>query len=206
MIKAKQKKCKGTGKAKGYGCDALNWRRTYGLGHECKCYQNWLLNSEEGKKIVRERTLKITKPRIELKKAMFEKKQRKNLQWYLNDVRSVVHEAVRLRDKGKRCISCGCEWKPNFQAGHYYKAELYSILRFNFDNIHGQCEQCNLRKEGNLNGYSKNLPLRIGKEKFEALKKIADANFQTAFKYDKEMLKKIKKEAIIIRDRYKKAV
>lgn len=42
-----KKPCKGTGLAKGYGCGKLNYKRTYGLGEECRCYQNWLFNAPE---------------------------------------------------------------------------------------------------------------------------------------------------------------
>ena len=48
-IKVKEKKCKGIGKAIGYGCGSMQLKRVYGLGLNCRCYQNWLLNSEEGK-------------------------------------------------------------------------------------------------------------------------------------------------------------
>jgi len=197
VIKRKPKKCKGTGKAKGSGCGEVKYAHRYGLC--ASCFKKWMLETKEGAEYLKKVTLKVTAPRIkseqELKKAFEEKKRRKNLSWYLNDVRTIVHKWVKLRDKGKPCISCGTPWKSDFQAGHFYKAELYSVLRFNFDNIHAQCVQCNIRKEGNLNPYSKNLPLRIGKKRFNELKKIADANYQTAYKWDKEQLKKIRAQA-----------
>lgn len=48
----KRKNCKGTGKAKGYGCGSMQLYRKYGLGRECGCYGEWLFSSEEGRKTI----------------------------------------------------------------------------------------------------------------------------------------------------------
>ena len=37
---------------------------------------------------------------------------------------------IRLRDRGKPCISCGAPWKENFQACHYVPAGRSNKLRF----------------------------------------------------------------------------
>lgn len=195
MIKHKKKKCKGTGKAKGHGCGKENWKRTYGLGHECKCYQTWLLTTKEGKEIVKNRTLKVTKPRRELEKAEKEHKERQKLPQLLASTRDAVHRYIRERDKGKPCISCGQPWHKDFHAGHFYKAELYSILRFHTWNIHGQCPKCNLRLEGNLNNYELNLPYRIGESKFQQIRKIALANKHKEYKWDRQELIRIRNKA-----------
>lgn len=45
----KEKPCKGTGIAKGYGCGVKTYHRIYGLGKMCGCYSGWLLNTDAGK-------------------------------------------------------------------------------------------------------------------------------------------------------------
>ncbi len=98
-----------------------------------------------------------------------------------------------MRDKGKPCISCGTPWHQDFQAGHFYKAELFSTIKFHELNIHGQCVQCNIRKEGNESEYRVNLPQRIGKENFDHLNHLAVIDKKTDFKWDRETLLEIRK-------------
>jgi len=188
----KKKNCKGTGKAKGYGCNSLELIRTYGLGHSCGCYPKWLYQSDEGRKKLNNAIKKATAPRIEIEEGIKQKKQRISLQYLKNNTTAIVHKYIRLRDKGKSCISCGIEWSNNFQAGHYYKAELYSSLKYNEFNINGQCMTCNIRKEGNLNLYAINLPKRIGEKNFDKLNKLASLDKKNQFKWDREDLIKIK--------------
>jgi hypothetical protein len=74
---------------------------------------------------------------------------------------------IRNRDKNQPCISCG-----NFrtlQAGHFYSAGGFNHLRFNEDNVNGQCLQCNYYLSGNLNKYRINLINKIGVERVEKL-------------------------------------
>lgn len=198
MIKPKEKPCKGTGLAKGYGCGKMTKHRVYGLGKMC-CYSGWLLNSENGKIKLEKARLKATKPRREFEDFKKERKKRDNLSQLIDSTKKVCHEYIRLRDKGKPCISCGTPWHQDFQAGHFYKAELFSSIKFHEFNINGQCPQCNLRKEGNEGGYRINLPERIGKENFELLNELAALDKQTDFKWDRVAL-------IEIRSYYRKKI
>ena len=193
-MKATQKACKGTGNAKGYGCGKLTYHRIYGLGKMC-CYADWLLNSEQGKIKLEKARLKATKPRRDFEQFEKEQKHQRGLPSLLTNTRNAVHTYVKERDKGKPCISCGTPYKSNFQAGHYYKAELFSSLKFNLFNINSQCQYCNLRLEGNLNGYATNLPLRIGRENFKELELLSKLDKQETFKWDREKLNEIRKLA-----------
>lgn len=181
-MKPKKKPCK--------ECSELTYYRKYGMCYGC--YGEWLLNSEEGQEKLRKATLKATADRRAIEKGIQEKKDRKKLGGLLANVRNIVHEYIRLRDKGKPCISCGIPYKSDFQAGHFYKAELYSTLKFNEFNIHGQCQLCNLRKEGNLNEYDQNLPNRIGQDAYELLKEKAEEDKRTDHKWDREELNNIR--------------
>lgn len=74
---------------------------------------------------------------------------------------------IRKRDMQLLCISCGN--KPVQQAGHYMSAGKFNGLRFNEDNVHGQCIQCNYYLHGNLLNYRINLEKKIGKNRLDAL-------------------------------------
>jgi len=189
-----EKKCKGQGKAKSFrGCGkTINVSfRKYGL---CtSCYADFILNTDYGQILLSKATLKAIKPRLDLERAKQDRKQKNTLESLKTNVRNVCHEYIRLRDKGKPCISCGQPWHSDFQAGHYYKAELFSTLKYVEYNIHSQCQGCNLRKEGNLSQYAVNLPKRIGNQKYLELKNWASTDKQTNVKWDRQRLNEIRK-------------
>lgn len=122
-----------------------------------------------------------------------ERKERNGLSSLIKSTVNACHEYIRFRDKGKPCISCDTPWHKDFHAGHFYKAELYSSLRLDENNINGQCVRCNIREEGNLNGYALNLPKRIGETKFKVLKVKAGLDKTLNFKWDRDELKRIRK-------------
>ena len=192
-MNVKPKKCKGTGKAIGHGCGKLNTYRAFGLGKECRCYQDWLLSSDEGKEYLDKITLKITAPRESLEKAEKQDKDRKKLSYLLVNVRNTCHEFIRLRDEYKPCISCGTPWNSNFQAGHCYKAEKYSNLKFDEKNINGQCKQCNLFKEGAESSYRAGLMQRFGAEHVAYLDAKAEHYKQNHYEWDIFELQELRK-------------
>ncbi len=189
-----EKKCKGQGLAIGYGCGKLTKveNRIYGLGKMCGCYSDWLLNSENGKIKMEKSIFKIQQPRLEIEKLQQEKKEKTKLQLALNNTKTIIHAFVRNRDQNKSCISCGCVWNKDFQAGHFYPAGSFETLKFNLQNIHGQCVQCNLFKEGNFENYSLNLPERIGIEKYNELVRLAGIDKKFSKVWNLENLKEIK--------------
>jgi hypothetical protein len=193
-IKPKEKKCKGTGKALGHGCGEMRLNRTYGLGHIC-CYRKWLLNTPEGKEKITRATLKACETRVSLEKAVKENKESKGIVAHLEKTKKAVHQMVRLRDEGKPCISCGTPWNKSFQAGHCYSANNYRSIKFDFFNINGQCEKCNLFESGNETEYLLRLPNIIGDKEFQKLKKRALNDKKFNKKWTKEELKEIREEA-----------
>ena len=104
------------------------------------------------------------------------------------------HKFIRNRDKDKPCITCGKY--TTLQAGHYYSAGKHPVIRFNEDNVHGQCLSCNYYKSGDLINYTYNLIDRIGKDRFEKLKFQVALSKQIKHKWDKFYL-------IEIIDKYK---
>jgi len=192
-IQPKQNKCRGTGIAIGYGCGEPQIYRTYGLGHGCKCYQKWLVNSDAGKEKLNRSIIKVSKPRTDLEKAEKANKDRTKLIYLLNNTKTACHTFVKLRDYGKPCISCGTLWKDDFQAGHFYKAELYSTLKYDENNISGQCQGCNLFKDGNESGYRDGLINRYGQLYLSDLDKKANLGNQSQHHWDRETLIDIRK-------------
>ena len=88
---------------------------------------------------------------------------------WLEDTQKACNAYVRERDRGLPCISCGCPWSETFQAGHFMSRGARPELRFNLDNIHGQCVRDNMHLSGHLLGYRKGLIERRGVEVVEAL-------------------------------------
>lgn len=80
------------------------------------------------------------------------------------------------------CISCD-EQKPKnkMDAGHYYSRGNHSYLRYNENNVHGQCRKCNSFLSGHLTPYRENLLIKIGQEELERL----DANRNKPYKPSK---------------------
>ena len=191
-----KKKCKGSGKAKDYGCgkDVNQRTRVYGLGRECGCYSDWLLNSPEGKAKIERSRLKATKPRRDFQRYKDEKESEKKLSWLLINVRTVVHEYIRERDKGRPCVSCGQPWNDTFQAGHWKKAETYPELRYNEFNINGQCKGCNLFSDGNVQKYTDRAAERIGEGNRDEIERIAASSKKNNFKWDRQELIKIREK------------
>jgi len=99
----------------------------------------------------------------------------------------VFNKFIRERDKNKPCISCGAF--HTLQAGHFYSAGHHNALRFNEDNVHGQCLRCNYYLSGNLSNYRVNLIKKIGIQRVEKLDQIA--SIKKAHKLDRFYLQEI---------------
>jgi len=85
----------------------------------------------------------------------------------------VFNAYIRQRDSKDgyfTCISC-FKTLPveSMNAGHYVPVKGGSFLRFNEDNVHGECQRCNGFDEFHLVGYRKHLLLKIGKKRVEWL-------------------------------------
>lgn len=82
---------------------------------------------------------------------------------------------IRLRDRDKGCFVCG---KPfpvgriggDFDAGHVRSRGAAKHLRFNEDNCHGECKECNSSWGAKPHEIEAGAIRRIGLERYEALK------------------------------------
>lgn len=123
-----------------------------------------------------------------MKVAKVKKEKLKTNKDYLKELQVVFNKFIRLRDKDKGCISCGTPLTSKFDAGHFYSVGSTPTLRFNEDNVHGQCVYCNQHLHANIHAYTERLPLRIGKESFELLKSLKNG----LCKYDNTELVELK--------------
>ena len=111
--------------------------------------------------------------RVKAKQASAEikrlREKAKTLSDYRRELQQVFNKFIRERDKDKPCISCNRKLGAKFDAGHYLSIGSYPNLRFDEDNVHGQCVECNQHKHGNLIEYGERLLDRIGEEAFDEL-------------------------------------
>ena len=93
---------------------------------------------------------------------------------------------IRLRDHGKGCASCN---SPTFtDAGHFYPSGHYPNLRYNENNVHGQCKACNYFKHGNLIEYRKRITNRITKTELIELDYKVALYKRNGYKWDRFFL------------------
>ncbi len=78
---------------------------------------------------------------------------------------------IRKRDAGNPCISCGNP--KTLQAGHFYSAGKFTHMRFNEDNVHGQCLKCNYYEQQSDTYYRHNLIMKIGIDRVKKLDYLA---------------------------------
>lgn len=103
----------------------------------------------------------------------------KSISTLKGDLQKIFNTYIRLRDtktsNGKQyfvCISCGePKGLDQMNAGHYWPVGGHEAVRYDEDNVHGQCIYCNNFAAGGkvTMNYAGRLLKKIGKEKFEAL-------------------------------------
>ena len=123
--------------------------------------------------------------KIKAKKAMKQQRTQMRKEFKENDksawakkAQSEFNKYIRLRDRDKPCISCGYIWGENnhqrqAHASHYISVGASKHLRFNEDNVHKSCQQCNTFMSGNISNYRIKLIDKIGLEKVEWLEREA---------------------------------
>lgn len=78
---------------------------------------------------------------------------------------------IRERDVGKRCISCPKYLVPgDYDAGHHWNKGEYPSVRFDEDNVFGQCRKCNRYFGGRGRESQPEIIRRIGQERYDAVK------------------------------------
>ena len=100
-------------------------------------------------------------------------KKKKTTAKLKQDLQKLFNKRIRERDSDGitfTCISCG-QTKPveQMNAGHFFAVGGYDGLRFDEDNVHGECVYCNCFNESHLIKYTINLQGKIGMTRFNKL-------------------------------------
>ena len=96
------------------------------------------------------------------------KYQNKSVAQLLKIAQKHFNKFIRKRDNVQNCINCGRF--TTLQAGHFYPTSTHSHLRFDEDNVHGECLKCNyFNSQSHSYGYRNNLEKKIGTERFQQL-------------------------------------
>lgn len=99
---------------------------------------------------------------------------------------------IRTRDAGLPCISCG-NWCA-LEAGHYRSIGAAPELRFDEENVNGQCNRCNTTMAGNRTGYQLGILDKYGRSALCRL----DAN-REAKHYTVDDLREIREKYVRMR-------
>jgi len=181
-----KKKCKGINKAKGFdGCGALSEKRRFGLCPLCLYKSGKAWHDKQFIPKVRQRTKKRTR-----ENARKQRNELKSVQRLIQEARRPFQKWIRKRDENEPCISCGTTNSDLWDAGHYFKAELYSGLIFQEINVNKQCRKCNRYLDGNEANYRIGLVKKYGAEVVRQFEK--NANQFRKYKYSKAELIEIK--------------
>ena len=115
--------------------------------------------------------IKDQKQKDARKETKIAKEKLKTKSDYEKELETVVNKFIRLRDKDLPCVSCDAPAGTyTMSAGHYFPAGSNKSVRFDVDNIHGQCWfNCNKNQHGNLSEYLPRLIKRIGQQRFDEL-------------------------------------
>jgi predicted nucleic acid-binding Zn ribbon protein len=127
------------------------------------------------------------------RKILAEKKQSlKTRSEWIKEVQVVFNRYIRERDKNKPCISCGVDLKTEavgggYDAGHFLSRGAKPHLRFNENNVFGQCKRCNRYLSGNVANMREGVRDRIGQQALNTLE-----SDNTAKHYSIDDLKELK--------------
>ena len=88
---------------------------------------------------------------------------------YAKEAQTAFNHWVRLRDKGRPCISCGRYHQGQNHAGHFLSVGARPELRYEPLNVWLQCAPCNTHLSGNAVLFRAALVREIGVEKVEWL-------------------------------------
>lgn len=141
MIKPKQKLCKGTGKAQGFGC-GNDYKQTTSL-QKGLCNKCWplFLRSSAGDSVLKS-AIKTGKKRVEKKIKEEDKKRKDKVTNWSKKLQDEINHIARLIDKGQPCLARGYT-NCQFHAGHVWSRGAHSGAKFHLDNIHRQSAQSN---------------------------------------------------------------
>ena len=138
--------------------------------------------------------LKLASNKVQLNKLRNSKVKLEDLETLKRKTQDVVNKYIRIRDKGKECISCGHPLDKFFDAGHIFDKKQYSMIRFDLDCLAGQCIQCNRFKEGEYDKARLRQANRIGVERYQKLESRSKIALRVPYTWTRAELRQIQKE------------
>lgn len=129
-----------------------------------------------------------------LNKMRNEKIKLEDLEALKKQTQDVVNLYIRLRDKGKTCISCGHKLGQYFDAGHIFDKKQHSMIRYDLDCLAGQCQKCNRFYEGRYDNARIEQEKRIGVERYQKLFKRSQIALRVPYTWTRSDLKEIQKK------------
>jgi len=202
-IKQKEKKCKGTDKAIGYGCGSIQLKRRYGLGYFCGCFNNFLLNSDAGQEVLSKSRLKAKKD-VETHIKKENTKAKRELIDYKGKLQSEVQKIARLIDLGQPCLATN-RMVESYDGGHVHSKGSHTEMKFNIHNIHAQSSKSNhgqkddiLMSEGLKRVYGQEYQEFVQRLKNKPITKLFNSEYHQAHKVAVKWSKKLEKAG----DRY----
>jgi hypothetical protein len=151
-------------------CKACKRRYTVKSHHQP--FQNWC-SIDCGVRIARDKQSAM-RQKAERKRQRERREKLKTRGDHMREAQVVFNKFIRLRDKGKGCISCDkpATWGGQWHAGHFIPVgRSGNSLRFFEQNCHRQCSECNNHKSGNLVSYRASLVDLYGESLVEWLEK-----------------------------------
>ncbi len=122
-------------------------------------------------------------------------KRKKTLAELKRVAQKVFNKFIRERDSEDgwfTCISCGRVKKTDqMDAGHFYPVKGYDGLRFDENNVHGECKSCNGFDQMHVLGDSKSLQKKLGKMGFAKLEDRAARYKMFGYKFTRMELQEI---------------
>jgi len=174
MIKPKMKKCRGSVKeTKGLGCGAWTKNRILGLCWDNnRCYQNFLYNTEEGRKKLEKSKIKAKKKvKSDIVKAHKDKDKEIKMSLLTADgyrskyLQRNINKIARFIDYGNGCIATNTKGKMN--GGHYYSVQSNRTICLNLHNIFIQSFHSNHFKSGDAIKYQSGLKRTFGNKYYD---------------------------------------
>lgn len=189
MLRSKEAKCKGIGKANGViGCGKPSQFRRYGL---CpSCLAEFLTETDSGKLIMQKSLIPKAKSKIKADRKEADKKAKDKVTNWGVKLCEKLQEIARKIDHGQPCTARG-KIGGQMHGGHVLSKGSYPAAKFNLHNIHIQSAQSNhfgnedaLLREGIAKTYGQEYldyilslrllpPLKLKNEELHSLYKIA---------------------------------
>ena len=187
----KPKKCKGTGKAKGYGCQTESVWRKYGL---CRsCYAKWLYTTDEGRELIERSRIKAKKKvETEKKREWTKRKRELNSGKTMKLADTYFSRYIRLKyskDGKCTCYTCGAlKDITDIDNGHFQKRE-HQATRYHEDNCRPQCKTCNgdVKHNGKQIEFRENLVREIGEDNVQEIERLSRSVYKTNYKHFKDL-------------------